>query len=36
LVVTPLCAYVAAFIRHHPDYLDLVDEAHLNRVAGER
>ncbi len=34
LVVTPLCAYVAAFIRRHPDYLGLVDEAHRDRVTG--
>jgi predicted GNAT family acetyltransferase len=34
LVVTPLCPYVAAFIRRHPDYLDLVDEAHRERVRG--
>jgi uncharacterized protein len=34
LVVTPLCPYVAAFIHRHPDYLDLVDEAHRDRVTG--
>jgi hypothetical protein len=28
LEVTPRCPYVADFIRRHPDYLDLVDEAH--------
>jgi hypothetical protein len=28
------CPYVAAFIRRHPDHLDLVDEAHRDRVTG--
>jgi predicted GNAT family acetyltransferase len=32
--VTPLCPYVAAFIRRHPDYVELVDEAHRDRVTG--
>lgn len=35
LVVTPLCPYVAAFIRRHPEYFDLVDEAHRDRLTGE-
>lgn len=26
--VVPLCPFVAAWIRHHPDYADLVDERH--------
>jgi predicted GNAT family acetyltransferase len=33
LVVTPLCPYVADFIRRHPDYLDLVDEGHRAQVS---
>lgn len=33
LVVTPLCPYVAAFIRRHQDYLDLVDEVHRSQLA---
>lgn len=28
LEVTPLCPYVAEYIRRHPEYLDLVDERH--------
>jgi uncharacterized protein len=28
LEVTPLCPYVADYIRRHADYLDLVDERH--------
>lgn len=28
LEVTPLCPYVANYIRRHPEYLDLVDEHH--------
>jgi uncharacterized protein len=34
LEVTPLCPYVASFIRRHPEYLDLVDEAHRERLTG--
>jgi uncharacterized protein len=34
LEVTPLCPYVANFIRRHPDYLDLVDEAHRGQLSG--
>ncbi len=26
--VTPLCPFIAAYIRRHPDYLDLVDDEH--------
>jgi predicted GNAT family acetyltransferase len=26
--VTPLCPFIAAYIRRHPEYVDLVDEAH--------
>jgi uncharacterized protein len=37
LEVVPICPYVAAFIRRHPDYLDLVPEwareRYLNREA---
>jgi hypothetical protein len=28
LVVTPLCPYVAAFVRRHQEYLDIIDETH--------
>jgi predicted GNAT family acetyltransferase len=28
LEVTPLCPYVAGYIRRHPEFLDLVDERH--------
>ena len=28
LKVVPMCSFVAAYIRRHPDYLDLVDPAH--------
>ena len=27
LLVTPLCPFIAAYIRRHPDYLDIVDPA---------
>jgi predicted GNAT family acetyltransferase len=33
-VVTPHCEYVAAFIRRHPEYLDLMDETHPDRATG--
>jgi hypothetical protein len=33
LVVTPLCPYVAAFIRRNRDYLELVDEVHRAQLA---
>jgi hypothetical protein len=32
-VVTPLCPYVAAFIRRNRDYLELVDEVHRAQLA---
>lgn len=37
LQVTPLCPYIASYIRQHPEYLDLVDERHRAQVtaAGE-
>lgn len=28
LTVVPLCSYVAAYIRRHPEFLDLVDADH--------
>jgi predicted GNAT family acetyltransferase len=34
LEVTPLCPYVANFIRRHPEYLKLVDEAHRAQLGG--
>lgn len=33
LQVTPRCPYTAAYIRKHPDYLDLVDEKHRASVS---
>ena len=35
LEVVPLCPFVASFIRHHPDYADLVDERHRQRTEAE-
>lgn len=32
--VTPLCPYVADFVRRHPGYLDLVDEVHRVQLGG--
>jgi predicted GNAT family acetyltransferase len=32
LTTTPLCPFVADYIRHHPEYVDLVDKAHLDLV----
>ena len=34
LLVTPRCPYTAAYIRKHPEYLDLVDEKHRASVGG--
>jgi predicted GNAT family acetyltransferase len=28
----PVCPFIAAFIRHHQEYVDLVDEAHRAEV----
>jgi uncharacterized protein len=28
----PLCSFIAAYIRRHPDYVDLVDETHHDPV----
>lgn len=33
LVVRPLCAFVAAWINQHPDYLDLVDPIDRERMS---
>ncbi|MCI0425544.1 MAG: N-acetyltransferase [Actinobacteria bacterium] len=30
--VVPLCPYVAAFIRRHPDYEDLIDHEMMKRI----
>lgn len=30
--VAPLCSFIAAYIRRHPDYVDLVDETHRDQV----
>ncbi|HEV7624473.1 MAG TPA: GNAT family N-acetyltransferase [Amnibacterium sp.] len=30
--VVPLCPFISAWIRRHPEYLDLVDEAHREAV----
>jgi hypothetical protein len=32
LLVTPRCPYTAAYIRKHPEYVDLVDEKHRAAV----
>jgi predicted GNAT family acetyltransferase len=32
LQVTPLCPYVAEYIRRHPEFVDLVDQAHRDDV----
>jgi hypothetical protein len=34
LLVTPRCPYTAAYIRKHPEYVDLVDEKHRASVSG--
>ncbi|MGH8922317.1 MAG: GNAT family N-acetyltransferase [Actinomycetes bacterium] len=31
---TPLCPFVAGYIRRHPEYVDLVDEAHRGEFTG--
>lgn len=33
LEVTPLCPYIAGYIRKHPRYRDLVDERHRDLVS---
>ncbi|HEU0122224.1 MAG TPA: GNAT family N-acetyltransferase [Bryobacteraceae bacterium] len=33
LAVVPLCPYVAAYIRKHPEYLDIVREDHRARLS---
>nr|WP_300009074.1 GNAT family N-acetyltransferase [Pseudonocardia sp.] len=33
LQVIPLCPYIAAYIRRHPEYVELVDAAHRERVS---
>ena len=32
LQVVPLCPFIAAYIRRHPDYLDLVSESNRRRL----
>jgi predicted GNAT family acetyltransferase len=32
LEVVPLCKFVVAYIRHHPEYLPLVSPAHRTKV----
>jgi uncharacterized protein len=32
LTVVPLCPYVSGYIRRHPAYLDIVDEAYRARL----
>jgi predicted GNAT family acetyltransferase len=34
LEVTPLCPYVTAYIRSHPEYLELVDDRYRGRLGG--
>ena len=31
--VVPLCPFVVAYLRRHPEYLDLVEEKYRSRVA---
>lgn len=33
LQVIPLCPYIAAYIRKHPEYVELVDAEHRERVS---
>lgn len=33
LLVTPLCPYTSAYIRKHPEYVDLVDKKHRQSVS---
>jgi uncharacterized protein len=33
--VVPLCPFIAAWIRRHPDYLELVDEEHRAALRGD-
>lgn len=33
LRVTPLCSYIADYIRKHPEYVSLVDERHRDEFA---
>lgn len=33
LPVTPLCSYIADYIRKHPEYVPLVDEKHRSEFA---
>ena len=35
LKVVPLCRFVAAYIRRHPEYLNLVPEKQRHRVSGD-
>lgn len=35
LEVIPLCPFVAAYIRRHPNYQELVAAAHLKRILSE-
>jgi predicted GNAT family acetyltransferase len=32
LEVVPLCKFVVAYIRHHPEYLPLVSPGHRNKI----
>ncbi len=36
LRVVPLCPFIAAYIRRHPEYDDIVTPAHRHRLAAER
>lgn len=33
LQVTPLCSYIADYIRKHPEYVPIVDDEHRSEVA---
>jgi predicted GNAT family acetyltransferase len=32
LKVVPLCPFVAGYVKQHPEYLDLIDPAYIDRV----
>ncbi len=32
LKVVPLCPFVVSYVKRHPEYLDLIDPAYLDRV----
>ncbi|SDG88658.1 hypothetical protein SAMN05421505_10914 [Sinosporangium album] len=36
LTVVPACPFIAAYIRRHPDYVELVAESYLASVRGDQ